>query len=122
MGDLDFVLRLSRISMGIPIKLDLAIYRNHAENLSSKTSLTVKERTIWANEMLSKSIFSQKEIKAFIEETKYLNFITFLNKEKFIKGFKEIITLKGIFFLKGIFVIIFKVKNLIIKELKSILW
>ena len=62
MGDLDFVLRLSRISMGIPIKLDLAIYRNHAENLSSKTSLTVKERTIWANEMLSKSIFSQNFI------------------------------------------------------------
>ena len=121
MGDLDFVLRLSRISMGIPIKFDLAIYRSHRENLSKNTSLTVKERTIWANEMLSKSIFSQKEIKAFIEETKYLNFITFLNKEKFIKGFKEIITLKGIFFLKGIFVIIFKVKNLIIKELKSMI-
>ena len=49
MGDLDFVLRLSRISIGIPIKRDLAIYRNHLENLSSKTSLTVKERTIWAN-------------------------------------------------------------------------
>ena len=121
MGDLDFVLRLSRISMGIPIKRDLAIYRNHLENLSSKTSLTVKERTIWANEMLSQSIFSKKELIAFIEETKYLNFITLIKKEKFRKGFKKIINLKGIFFIKGIFIIISKVKSLIIKELKSIL-
>ena len=29
MGDLDFVLRLSKVSLGVPIKSDLAIYRNH---------------------------------------------------------------------------------------------
>jgi len=117
MGDLDFVLRLSRISIGIPIRQDLAIYRSHLENLSRKTTLTVEERTIWANEMLLKSIFSKKEILAFMEETKYLDFITLFKKEKFIKAFKKFITLKGIFFFKGIFIIIFKVKKLIIKAL-----
>lgn len=118
MGDLDFVLRLSRISIGIPIKFDLAIYRSHLENLSKETNLTVKERTYWANEMLSKSIFSKKELIPFIEETKYLNFITLLKNNKFIKAFKVIIFLRGIFFIKAIFIILFRLKNLIIKALR----
>ena len=121
MGDLDFVLRLSRISIGIPIKFDLAIYRSHLENLSKKTSLTVEERTIWANEMLSNFIFSKKELIPFIEETKYLDFITLLKKDKFKKALKKIITLKRIFFIKGIFIIFLRFKNFIIKELKSII-
>ena len=120
MGDLDFVLRLSRVSIGIPIKFDLAIYRNHLENLSRETSLTVKERTIWANEMITKSIFSKKEIIPFIEETKYLDFVTHIKKENFIKGFKKFTTLKGIFLLKGIFIIFLIVKNLIFKALKLV--
>ena len=102
MGDLDFVLRLSKISLGIPIKSDLAIYRVHQENLSKKTSLTVEERTLWANEMISKSIFSKKEIIPFIEETKYLDFLTLFEKKIFKKAFKKILTLKGIFFIKAI--------------------
>ena len=114
MGDLDFVLRLSKKSIGIPIKCDLAIYRIHQKNLSRKTSLTVKERTLWTNEMLSKSIFSKKELIPFIEETKYLNFINLCKKEKFIKVLKKIFTLKGIFFIKGILIIFLKVKNIII--------
>ena len=119
MGDLDFVLRLSKISIGIPIKSDLAIYRCHLENLSKKTVLTVKERTIWANEMLAKSFFLEKELIPFIEETKYLDFLTFLKKEKFIKVFKKFLILKGIFLFKAIFIIFFNAKRLIIKELKS---
>ena len=115
MGDLDFVLRLSRISKGIPIKADLAIYRSHLENLSRKTKLTVEERTIWAKEMLSKSIFLKKELIPFIEETKYLDFLTLLEEEKFIKALKKIIILRGIFFIKGLVVIFLKFKNLIIK-------
>ena len=71
MGDLDFVLKLSRISKGIPIKADLAIYRSHLENLSRKTKLTVQERTIWANEMLANSLF--------------LKLITSLNLESSVK-------------------------------------
>ena len=121
MGDLDFVLRLSKISLGIPIKSDLAIYRVHLENLSKKTSLTVEERTLWANEMISKSIFSKKEIIPFIEETKYLDFLTLFEKKVFKKAFKKILTLKGIFFIKGTFIIVLKVKNLIFKAIKSIL-
>ena len=98
MGDLDFVLRLSRVSIGIPIKFDLAIYRVHLENLSKKINIEqLRERTIWANEMLSRSIFSKKELKPFIEETIYLDFITFLKLEKFIKAIKKMINLKGIF-------------------------
>ena len=120
MGDLDFVLRLSKISLGIPIKLDLAIYRNHLENLSKKTTLTVKERNIWANEMLSNSIFSKKELIPFIQETKYLDFLNHLKKDKLIKAFKKIITLQGIFLIKGIFIIFLRFKNFIIKVLKSI--
>ena len=115
MGDLDFVLRLSRISIGIPIKFDLAIYRIHPENLSRKIALTVKERTTWTNEMLSKSIFSKKELIPFIEETNYLDFINFLKNEKFIRAIKKIITLKGIFLIKGILIIFFRFKNLIFK-------
>ena len=118
MGDLDFVLRLSRVSIGIPIKSDLAIYRSHPENLSRKITLTVRERTIWANEMLSRSIFSKKELKPFIEETIYLDFITFLKQEKFIKAIKKIINLKGIFFIKGILIIFLKFINLIFNVIK----
>ena len=120
MGDTDFVLRLSKISLGIPIKFDLAIYRIHLENLSKKTSLTVKERTIWANEMISKSIFSKKELIPFIEETKYLDFVTLFKKQIFKKAFKKIFTLRGLFFIKGIFIILFRVKNLIFETIKSI--
>ena len=122
MGDLDFVLRLSRISTGIPIKLDLAIYRSHLENLSRKITLTVRERTIWANEMLTKSIFSKKELMPFIEETNYLDFITVLKKDEFKKIIKKIITLKGIFFIKAILIIFLRLKNIILKALKSLLW
>ena len=121
MGDLDFVLRLSKISLGIPIKFDLAIYRSHLENLSKKTFLTVEERTIWANEMITKSIFSKKELIPFIEETKYLEYITLLKKKIYKKAFKKIINLKGIFFIKGIFIIVLKFKNIIFGAIKSIL-
>ena len=119
MGDTDFVLRLSKISLGIPIKFDLAIYRIHLENLSKKTSLTVKERTIWANEMISKSFFSKKELIPFIEETKYLDFVTLFKKQIFKKAFKKILTLRGLFFIKGILLILFRVKNLIFEVITS---
>ena len=119
MGDLDFVLRLSRISIGIPIKFDLAIYRSHRENLSKNTSLTVKERTIWANEMLSKSIFIKKELIPFMEETKYLDFMTLLKMNKFTKAFSKIRTLRGIFFVKGIFIIFFRIKSFIIEAINQ---
>ena len=115
MGDLDFVLKLSKISKGIPIKADLAIYRSHLENLSRKTKLTVQERTIWANEMIANSFFLKQELIPFIEETKYLNFITLLQEEKFIKAFKKIIFLRGIFFIKGLVIIFLKFLKLIIK-------
>ena len=118
MGDLDFVLRLSRVSKGIPIKLDLAIYRIHLENLSRKINLTVRERTIWANEMFEKYIFSKKELIPFIEETNYLDFINVLKKDDFKEIIKKIITLKGIFFLKGIMMVFLRFKNLIFKALK----
>ena len=118
MGDLDFVLRLSRISIGVPIKFDLAIYRNHLENLSRKTNLTVEERTIWANEMLSNFIFSKKELIPFIEETKYLDFITLFKKENFRKGLKKFLTLKGIFLVKGICIVFLGFKKIINKALR----
>ena len=120
MGDLDFVLRLSRISIGIPIKFDLAIYRSHLENLSKKTSLTVEERTIWANEMMPKSIFLKKDLRSFIAETKYLDYINLLKEDKFIEASKKIIILRGTFIIKGIIIFLYEVKNLIINQLKSI--
>ena len=118
MGDLDFVLRLSRISMGIPVKFDLAIYRCHQQNLSRNTTLTVEERSIWADEMLSKSIFSKKELMPFIEETKYLDFITLFKKENFRKGLKKFLTLKGIFLVKGICIVFLGFKKIINKALR----
>ena len=116
MGDLDFVLRLSRVSKGIAIKFDLAIYRCHLENLSRKTAITVEERTIWANDMLSKSIFFKKELIPFIEETNYLDFITYIKEEKFIKALKKIFVLRGIFVIKGIFIIFLNLKKFILKK------
>ena len=98
----------------------MAIYRSHLENLSKKTSLTVEERTIWANEMMPKSIFLKKDLRSFIAETKYLDFINHLKEDKFIEASKKIIILRGTFIIKGIIIFLYEVKNLIINQLKSI--
>ena len=62
MGDLDFVIRLSKVSLGYPIKKDLAIWRKHSTNLSQNLSLTVQERKIWQEEMISRLIFTKKQM------------------------------------------------------------
>ena len=70
--------------------------------------------------MITKSIFSKKEMTPFIEETKYLEFITLLKKKIFKKAFKKILNLRGIFFIKGIYIIFLRFKNLIYEAIKSI--
>tara|TARA_A100001035_G_scaffold279980_1_gene283331 strand:- start:2710 stop:3609 length:900 start_codon:yes stop_codon:yes gene_type:complete len=119
MGDLDFVLRLSKVSNGIAIKKDLAIYRNHTENLSLKIDQTVEERKIWQDEAVSKLTFSRKEILPFIKETKYLEFTENIKLNKLAKNIKELFELDGIFFLKGIILLIFLIRKNIFKFLKN---
>jgi len=112
MGDMDFVLRLSRVSLAVPIKSDLAIYRRHANNLSSKLDLTVKERKIWQSEMLNSTLFLKKELKPFFEETKYLDFRNEMNSLITYKSIKKLFFLRGIFFFKGLIIFFHKLKNL----------
>ena len=119
MGDLDFVLRLSKVSLGVPIKSDLAIYRNHKSNLSSNIFLTVQERKIWQNEMLFSKLFKNSELVPFINETKYLDFRNEINNYKFIKSFKKLFSLKGLFFIKAIIILSFSLVNSISKKIKN---
>ena len=119
MGDLDFVLRLSKVSRGISIKTDLAIYRNHSENLSLKIDQTIQERKIWQDDMVSKLIFSIKEILPFIEETKYLTFTENIKLIKFSETIKELFELKGIFFFKGIILLFLVIRKKIFKWFKN---
>ena len=118
MGDLDFVLRLSRVTIGIPIKSDLAIYRIHQNNLSQGISLTVKERELWQSEMISLSLFKEKDLKPFLEETKYLNFINTINSYQFKNSINLLLDLNGIFLLKGIYLFITKLKTSYLKTIK----
>ena len=120
MGDMDFVLRLSRVSLGVPIKSDLAIYRNHKNNLSSNIALTVQERKLWQNEMLFSKLFKNLELLPFIEETKYLDFRNEVCNYSFIKSFKKLITLKGIFLFKGIIIICISLINSFSSYIKNI--
>ena len=120
MGDLDFVLRLSRVSLGVPIKSDLAIYRSHKNNLSSNIDLTVHERKIWQNEMLSSSLFQNKELIPFIHETKYLDFRNEINNFRFLKSLKKLFSLQGEFFLKGIILLIISLINSVHRKTKNI--
>ena len=112
MGDLDFVLKISKISKALGIKTDLAIYRNHHNNLSRNLELTIFEREIWQKEMLDKLFFKNKEMKYFKRETQYLKFLNKINKYKFHDSLFLLIKLKGIYFIKGL-VLLFKniIKN-----------
>lgn len=118
-GDLDFVLRLSRVSLGVPIKSDLAIYRSHKNNLSRNIYLTLKERKIWQNEMLFSKLFKKKELLPFFYETKYLEFRNAINNQRFKKSFKQLFFLKGSFFLKGIVILSFSLIKLVFKNTKN---
>lgn len=109
MGDLDFVLKISKISKSLAIKTDLAIYRSHYENLSRNLELTIFERENWQKTMISKSLFKNKEMKYFERETKYLNFLNKLNKDQFYDSFNLLRKLRGIYFIKGL---IFFLKNI----------
>ena len=102
MGDMDFVLRLSRISLGVPIKSDLAIYRRHQNNLSSKFFITIKERKMWQEEMLDSQLFRNKDLYPFIEETKYLDFRNEIKNDISLKSIKKLVVLRGVFFIKGL--------------------
>ena len=101
-GDLDLVLRLSKVSLGIPIRSDLAICRKHNNNLSNRIDLFVKERKIWYEEMLSLKLLNNKELVPFIEETKYMDLRNEIKNFNFLKAIKKLIFLKRIFLIKGL--------------------
>ena len=101
-GDLDLVLRLSKISLGVPIRSDLAICRKHADNLSNSIDMFVNERKIWYQGMLSFELFTKKELIPFIEETKYLDLKNEIKNLNFLQAIEKLIFLKGIFFIKGL--------------------
>ena len=84
-GDLDLVLRLSKVSLGVPIRSDLAICRKHTNNLSNRVNLFVKERKIWYEEMLSLKLFNYKELIPFVEETKYMELRNEIKNLNFLK-------------------------------------
>ena len=113
-GDLDLVLRLSKLSLGVPIRSDLAICRKHANNLSNSIDLFLNERKIWSKGMLSSNLFTKKELIPFIEETKYLDLRNEINNLNFSKAINKLIFLKGIFLIKGSILYLIKlIKHLI---------
>ena len=115
-GDLDLVLRLSKVSLGVPIRSDLAICRKHTNNLSNRVNLFVKERKIWYEEMLSLKLFNYKELIPFVEETKYMELRNEIKNLNFFKAIKKLIFLKGIFLIKGSILYVFQlIKYLIYK-------
>ena len=63
----------------------------------------------------------QDEVRSFIAETKYLDYINLLKEDKFIEASKKIIILRGTFIIKGIIIFLYEVKNLIINKLKSMI-
>ena len=113
-GDLDLVLRLSRVSLGVPIRSDLAICRKHNNNLSNRTDLYVHERIIWQEEMIFLKVFKKKELIPFNEETKYIDFRNEIKNLRFLKAIKKLIFLRGLFLFKAL--ILFLIK--LIKYLK----
>ncbi len=117
MGDLDFVLRISKYSKGFALKEDLGIYRKHLNNLSYDFDLTIKERIIWQKEVIEKSLFNENQILPFKRETKYLELINSLERFSLRKAVFFLRELKGIFFVKGV-VLIF---NKLVLKLKSYL-
>tara|TARA_Y100000589_G_scaffold329009_1_gene374479 strand:- start:14821 stop:15735 length:915 start_codon:yes stop_codon:yes gene_type:complete len=112
MGDLDFVLRISKNSKGIALKQDLGIYRKHLKNLSYDLDLTIKERVIWQKEVIDKSLFNENQILPFKRETKYLELINSLETFSLRKAIFLLRELKGIFFIKGLILIL---KKLVLK-------
>ena len=119
MGDLDFVLRISKLSKGFAIKDDLGIYRMHNDNLSHDLNLTINERLTWEKENLEKSLFNYFEIKPFIRETKYLKLLYLLQKNSIYKSILLLANLRGIILLKGILAISRKIINKITKFIKN---
>ena len=87
-GDFDLVLRLSKVSLGVPIRSDLAICRKHTNNLSNRVDLFVKERKIWY-EMLSLKLFNYKELIPFVEETKYMELRNEIKNLNFLKRLRN---------------------------------
>ena len=107
-GDLDLVLRLSKVSLGVPIRSDLAICRKHKNNLSNRTDLFISERIIWYKEMLFLKLFTKRELIPFFEETKYLDFRNQIINLRFLNAIKKLIFLKGIFLIKGLILFLIK--------------
>ena len=73
MGDLDFVLRISKYSKGVALKEDLGIYRKHLNNLSYDFDLTIKERIIWQKEVIEKSLLMKIKFFHLKERPNTLN-------------------------------------------------
>ena len=107
-GDLDLVIRLSKVSLGVPIRSDLAICRKHNNNLSNKIDLYVYERIIWHKEMISLKLFNKKELIPFNEETKYLDFRNEIKNLRFLNAIKKFIFLKGLFLIKALILFLIK--------------
>ena len=106
-GDFDFVIRLSRVSRGLAIPEDLAIYRKHSTNLSLiNKEQHFEERKQWLLDIESEKLFPYVYFKNFINETNYQKASITLNNLSFKDQIICIFRMKGIFILKLILILI----------------
>lgn len=105
-GDFDFVIRLSRISSGLAIPKDLAIYRKHSSNLSMiNKDQHFEERKQWLNDVKKEMLFPDHFFDNFTNETNYQKVSINLNNLSLKHQILSIFQMKGIFVLKLIVIL-----------------
>ena len=97
-GDMVFVLNLSKFGKGYADQSCLACYRSHENNLSkSKKSLQVREMRIWFNDLKRNGEFNKYKFNSLISLTKYQRAISLAPKLKFRQFIKIIFSIKNFY-------------------------
>ena len=112
-GDMVFVLELSKFGKGHADQSCLACYRSHDNNLSkSKKSLQVREMRIWFNDLRRNGEFNKYKLSSLISLTNYQRAISLVPRLKFrqlikislsINNFYLVARLIAYFFYKSFF-------------------
>ena len=110
-GDMVFVLELSKFGKGHADQNCLACYRSHDNNLSKRKILQVREMRTWFNDLKKLDKMDLRQLRNLISLTNYHRAIGLANKLTFFQIIK--ITLKiNNFFLMIRFLIFFIIKIL----------
>ena len=107
-GDMLFVLSLSKFGKGFADQSCLACYRSHSNNLSkTKKLLQVKEMRIWFGQLKKKGEFNKNKLSALISLTHYQRAICMVNELKLKNYFKIAFSIKNFYLIMRFFVFTF---------------